>query len=195
MVNLAGSDAMVGKGQPSALPAFSSTILYGGSVTGAFLALLSVEAFEDGEQMARGLGWEDFYGAGPGQPVLLRSPQDTLGTVRLEPSAVLHQPGLPAGERDFTVKANLWFSPAGTDCGIHNRHDFIEVHSQISGFGRMQKFSSQDHASLYEDQLLSPGNTNPVPFCLEQNGAFIYPWHQYRADTDCIWLALEYHPS
>ncbi|MFJ4027305.1 hypothetical protein [Paenarthrobacter sp. NPDC090009] len=195
VVNLAGSDAFVGQGQPSALPAFSSTILHGGSVTGALLALLSVELFQEGEQIARNLGWDDFYGAGPGRPVLLRSAQDTLGTVQLEPSTVLHQPGLPPGERVFTVKANLWFSPAGTDCGIHNQHDFIEIHTQIFGFGRMQKFSSLDHGSLYEDQLLSPGNTNPVPFCLEQDGAFSYPWHQYRADTDCIWLALEYHPS
>jgi hypothetical protein len=195
VVNLAGSDAFVGHGQSSALPAFSSTILHGGSVTGALLALLSVETLQNGEQHARDLGWADFYDAEPGKPVLLRSPQDTIGNVRLDPALVLRQPGLTPGEKVFTVKANLWFSPAGTDCGIHNRHDFIEVHTQISGLGRMQKFTSQEHASLYEDQLLSPGNTNPVPFCLEREGTFIYPWHQYRADTDCIWLALEYHLS
>lgn len=193
IVNLAGSDALVGHGQSSALPAFSSTVLHSGTVTGALLAVLSVEEVPNGEQIARDLGWVDFYGASPGQPVLLRSPQDTIGNVRLDPAAVLRQPGLDAEEETFTVKANLWFSPAGTDCGIHNRHDFIEVHTQISGLGRMQKFTSQEHSSLYEDQQLSPGNTNPVPFCLEREGTFIYPWHQYRADTDCVWLALEYH--
>ncbi|SEJ61733.1 hypothetical protein SAMN04487917_10851 [Arthrobacter sp. yr096] len=195
VVNLAGSDAFVGHGQSAALPAFSSTILHGGSITGALLAMLSVETVQNGEQLARDLGWSDFYGAQTGQPVLLRSSQDTVGTVLLDPALVLRQPGLTPGEKSFIVKANLWFSPAGTDCGIHNRHDFIEVHTQISGLGRMQKFTSQDHASLYEDQLLSPGNTNPVPFCLEREGTFTYPWHQYRADTDCIWLALEYHLS
>ncbi|MDX3376575.1 hypothetical protein PV390_19455 [Streptomyces sp. ME02-6991-2A] len=25
------------------------------------------------------------------------------------------------------------------------------------------------------------------------DGSFQYPWHQYRADTDCVWLAVEYH--
>ncbi len=195
VVNLAGSDASVGHGQSSALPGFSSTILHGGSVTGSLLAVLSVGTVQDTEEIARGLGWEDFYGSGPGMPVLLRSAQHTIGTVELDPAVVLRQPGLEPGGKTFTVKANLWFSPAGTNCGIHNRHDFIEVHTQISGLGRMQKFITQEHPSLYEDQLLSPGNTNPVPFCLEREGTFIYPWHQYRADTDCIWLALEYHPS
>ncbi|MBT2533928.1 hypothetical protein J7E83_17715 [Arthrobacter sp. ISL-48] len=195
VVNLTGSDAFVGHGQSSALPGFSSTILHGGTMTGALLMVISVEKVPNGEQIARDLGWADFYGGEPGLPVLLRSGQDTIGTVRLDPAVVLHQPGLNSGEKTFSVKANLWFSPAGTDCGIHNRHDFIEVHTQISGLGRMQKFTSQEYASLYEDQQLSPGNTNPVPFCLEREGTFIYPWHQYRADTDCVWLALEYHPS
>lgn len=195
VVNVAGSDAFVGHGQSSALPAFSSTILHRGTVSGAMLMLLSVETVPNEEQLARDLGWADFYGSDPGQPVLLRSAQDTLGTVLLDPAAVLRQPALVPGEKTFTVKANLWFSPAGTDCGIHNRHDFIEVHTQISGLGRMQKFTSQEHASLYEDQQLSPGTTNPVPFCLEREGTFTYPWHQYRADTDCVWLALEYHLS
>ena len=195
VVNLTGSDALVGHGQSSALPAFSSTILHGGTITGALLAVLSMEAIPNAEQGARDLGWTDFYGAGPGQPVLLRSSQHTIGTVQLDPAVVLRQPGLEPGEKTFTLKANLWFSPAGTDCGIHNLHDFIEVHTQISGLGRMQKFTTGEHSSLYEDQILSPGNTNPVPFCLEREGTFIYPWHQYRADTDCIWLALEYHLS
>ncbi|MBP2412451.1 hypothetical protein JOF48_001250 [Arthrobacter stackebrandtii] len=195
VVNLASSDALVGHGQSSALPTFSSTVLYGGTITGALLAVLSLETIPNAEQIARDLGWVDFYGGRPGHPVLLRSAQHTIGTVQLDPAVVLRQPGLEPGEKSFAVKANLWFSPAGTDCGIHNRHDFIEVHTQIAGLGHMQKFTSPEHATLYEDQQLSPGNTNPVPFCLEREGTFVYPWHQYRADTDCIWLALEYHLS
>ncbi|MFF2243315.1 hypothetical protein ACFVTM_03935 [Arthrobacter sp. NPDC058130] len=195
IVNLAGTDAFVGHGQVSALPSFSSTVLVRGTVTGDLLVVVSMENIGHGELLARELGWTDFYGGVPAKPVLLRSPQTTIAEVALDPAAVLRQPGLPGGEEKFTVKANLWFSPAGTDCGIHNSHDFIEVHTQISGFGRMQKFTSPDHGSLYEDQQLSPGATNPVPFCLEREGRFIYPWHQYRADTDCVWLAVEYHLS
>lgn len=194
VVNLSASDAW-GKGAlPAAIPPFSSTILSGARVTGTLLLLLAaVGETEDGEKSARELGWTDFYGPAQGTPVLLRSSQVEVGEVELDAAAVLHQPELPKGTEAFRIKANLWFSPAGTDCGIHNQHDFIEVHTQISGQGRMQKFLDKDHHTLYEDQLLSPGNTNPVPFCLEQDGSYIYPWHQYRADTDCVWLALEYH--
>jgi hypothetical protein len=28
----------------------------------------------------------------------------------------------------------------------------------------------------------------------EVGSAFIYPWHQYYSDTDCIWMANEFHP-
>jgi hypothetical protein len=192
VVNLDSADAYVGNGRFSALPSFSSTILHSGTVTGGFLALLTLESVTNGEAAAREAGWTDFYGSRPGTPVLLRSPQTDLGVTEFDPSTVLRQ-GLPADKRKYSVKANLWFSPAGTDCGIHNQHDFIEIHTQISGLGRMQKFTAKDHGSLYEDQLLSPGVTNSVPFCLQQEDTFVYPWHQYRADTDCVWLAIEYH--
>jgi hypothetical protein len=59
----------------------------------------------------------------------------------------------------------------------------------------MQKFQTQNAATLYEDVRMSAGYTTPVPFCSIQDAdRFLYPWHQYYADTDCIWLALEYHP-
>ncbi len=190
IVNLGTEDAFVGAGPMSALPGFSSTILVGGRVSGKLLAALTLEDIADQEKLARELGWTDFYG-GDG-PVLLKSGQNTVGTVRFDPATVLHQPGTSGGAADFTLKANLWFSPAGTDCGIHNDHAFIEIHTQITGYGRMQKFTDREHETLYEEQLLSPGATNPVPFCLENQDSFVYPWHQYRADTDCIWLALEY---
>mgnify|MGYP001137631355 CR=1 FL=1 len=193
VVNLSPSDAWAQGTQLAAIPPFSSTILTSVSVSGSMLLVLAVAATELDEQAARGLGWTDFYGPRAEVPVLLRSPQVEIGDVELDEGAVLHQQGLTDAVRTFRVKANLWFSPAETDCGIHNRHDFIELHTQVSGHGRMQKFLSRDHGSLYEDQLLSPGNTNPVPFCLERGGAYAYPWHQYKADTNCVWLALEYH--
>lgn len=193
IVNIGTSDAFTGQSQLAPLPPLSSTILASGTITGEFLIAVTLTEASDQEQAARDLGWFDFYG--PDKPVLLKSPQQTVGTVSLDRRAVLHQASTDPTPRPFTVKANLWFSPAGTDCGIHNEHHFIEVHTQISGYGRMQKFASKDHGALYEDQLLSPGTTNPIPFCIEDAGEFIYPWHQYRADTDCVWLALEYHEN
>lgn len=87
---------------------------------------------------------------------------------------------------------NLWFAPAGTHCLIHNSHPFLEYHVQVAGQGAMQKFRRPDHASLYEEQLLSPGGRHDVyPVRPAGDGSYHYPWHQYFARTDCIWLAVE----
>ncbi|MBF4615340.1 hypothetical protein [Curtobacterium sp. VKM Ac-1376] len=193
VVNLAQTDAFTGTAQLAPLPPMSSTILVNGTVTGELLLAITMQSEGDQEQRARDLGWQDFYG--DGGPVLLKSPQETIGTIVIDRRTVLRQPALPSAPEPFTVKANLWFSPAGTDCGIHNLHPFIEVHTQVSGLGRMQKFDEKTYTALYEDQQLSPGTTNPIPFCIDVDGTFTYPWHQYRADTDCIWLALEYHAA
>ncbi|MEW2530632.1 hypothetical protein [Streptomyces sp. NPDC047071] len=125
---------------------------------------------------------------------LFKSPQDDAGTARFDPAHLLGQTPAPARAQDFQIKVNLWFAPAGTDCHIHNRHDFIEVHTQVHGLGRMQKFTAPDPTRLYEDLRMSPGYTTPDPFCtIEADGSYHYPWHQYYADTDCVWLAVEYH--
>ena len=91
----------------------------------------------------------------------------------------------------------MWFSPALTNAAIHNKHavpEFLEVHTQIYGTGRMQKFHTNDFNTLYEDVLMSPGDTH-IPFAsVDEEGKFFYPWHQYYADTDCIWMANEFHP-
>jgi hypothetical protein len=118
IVNLATSDALTGQAQLAPLPPLSSTILLNGTVTGELLIAVGLPNVEDQEQTARDLGWFDFYG--PGNSVLLKSPQETVGVIDLDRRAVLHQTSAAPAPRSFTVKANLWFSPAGTDCGIHN---------------------------------------------------------------------------
>ncbi len=87
------------------------------------------------------------------------------------------------------LELNLWYAPAGTDCGIHNKHDFLEIHTQLYGIGRLQKFHVQHNNSLYQEVFMSPGFTHD-PF-YNQHGQ--YPWHQYYADTDCLWMAIEMH--
>jgi len=58
----------------------------------------------------------------------------------------------------------------------------------------MQKFHSNNFDTLYEDIIMSPGATH-IPFAgLGKDGQFVYPWHQYYSDTDCIWMANEFHP-
>lgn len=90
------------------------------------------------------------------------------------------------------VEFNLWFAGRGTDCGLH-KHEvgFREVHTQVFGIGRMQKFHKNDFSSIYQDVFMSPGYTHE-PF---YDAAGRYPWHQYYADTDCIWIAAEGVPK
>lgn len=130
---------------------------------------------------------------------LWRSPREVIGEAQIDierlrvPEARPREAG--ARRHRFEVAVNLWFAPAGTHCLIHREHAFIEIHSQIAGIGHMQKFRTQDPASLYEDIALAPGATTEQPFCVvDDTGVPSYPWHQYFAESDCIWLAIEYHP-
>ncbi|MEJ2852386.1 MULTISPECIES: hypothetical protein [unclassified Saccharothrix] len=199
VVNLAHTPAVVGEPPTRPLPPFSSTVLVDSSVVRADrVALLRVSpALDDDAAAITGApGWQHFADILPSFPRatgLHRGPRAVVGTTSFDAARVLGEEHAE-GEDTFEISVNLWFAPAGTDCSIHNRHDFIEIHSQVHGYGRMQKFRADDHATLYEDQLMGPGHTPPVPFCRTRpDGGFTYPWHQYRADTDCVWLAVEYH--
>jgi hypothetical protein len=130
------------------------------------------------------------------QTPLWRSSQDTIGTVSFDPHYITGQRVTPISLANFVIRVNLWFAPEHTDCAIHNRHDFIEVHTQVYGMGRMQKFRESDITTLYQDIVMGPGYTTPDPFCwVTDDSTYHYPWHQYYSDTDCIWLAVEYHPA
>jgi len=87
------------------------------------------------------------------------------------------------------VELNLWYAPEGTNCGIHNTHDFLELHTQVHGLGIMQKFTGEGYETLYQNVFMPLGLTHE-PFCDE---GLVYPWHQYKCVTDCIWLAIEFH--
>ncbi|MBT2543846.1 hypothetical protein J7E99_24885 [Streptomyces sp. ISL-44] len=184
------------------IPPLSSTVLAGTRIEKADALLLLRPAAEDAE-MAGITGEPGWYHLaellGPGEfsreTPLYRSPQDEINTVLFDPAHILGERETALDQREFNVRANLWFAPAGTDCFIHNTHDFIEVHTQVHGLGRMQRFRDHDQASLYQDVLMSPGYTTPDPFCATgPQCSYHYPMHQYRADTDCVWLAIEYHP-
>jgi hypothetical protein len=62
--------------------------------------------------------------------------------------------------------------------------------------GRMQKFKNNNYSSLSEQIMMSPGYTTSESFCNfnSNNCQFNYPYHQFYADTDSMWLALEYYP-
>ncbi|WP_405941317.1 hypothetical protein [Streptomyces sp. NBC_00207] len=184
------------------IPPLSSTVLADTRIERAEALLLLRPAADDADisGIVEQPGWSHLADLlAPGEfsheTPLYRSPQDDINTVLFDPAHVLGERETVLDQREFNVRANLWFAPAGTDCFIHNQHDFIEVHTQVQGLGRMQRFRSEDQASLYQDVLMSPGYTTPDPFCATgPQCTYHYPRHQYRADTDCIWLAIEYHP-
>lgn len=129
---------------------------------------------------------------------LWKSPQYNLGIVEFDPYVVtgMSDDIQPSRLKQYQVKVNLWYSPALTNAVIHHKHeepDFLEVHTQIYGHGRMQKFHANDFTTLYQDDLMSPGVTH-LPYAnVDEEKRFVYPWHQYYADVDCIWMANEFH--
>jgi hypothetical protein len=210
VINPHMENVYVGEQPLKPIPPMSSTILADTHIEQATsLILLHIKEETNLGNIILESGWE-LYGdivkktagaaKGSGLPFplntpLWRSSQDDAGFITFDPSHILDQAASAQKQERFQVKVNLWFATDHTNCFIHNQHSFIEVHTQVYGAGRMQKFKAQDHKTLYEDQLMSPGYTTPVPFCrVGPDDSFVYPWHQYYADSECIWLAIEYHP-
>ncbi len=92
-------------------------------------------------------------------------------------------PKIKLGELEF----NFWYCGENFSCGIHNEHNFFEIHTQILGRGEMQKFGSLEEDSIYQREILSPGNTHKPFFTKERK----YPFHRYKSISKCIWLAIE----
>lgn len=95
---------------------------------------------------------------------------------------ILRSPIEKVGNLEF----NCWFLPEKTASSIHIEHPFEEVHTQIYGLGIMNKFKEQDYSSLYQRMYMPPGFTHD--FFFDENKK--YPWHQYEAVTNSIWLAV-----
>lgn len=174
----------------------SSVILENIAVVQAeLLLLLQVKERRNLGNIVFEAGWS-LYGDPPTFQ-LWKSPQDEVGTLNFDPR--LFNGETTTGEKEnFKVKVNLWFSPEKTDCMIHNQHTFIEIHTQVVGTGHMQKFTQNDFSALYFDELMAEGYTTPHPYCVCTDAGeprFEYPWHQYYADSDCIWMAIEFHPE
>ena len=199
-VNPEETDAYLKEANVSIIPAFSSTIIEKTIIEKAkSLLLLEVVETRNIGKIIFEQGWDllgnltDF----PKDVPLWKSLQDEAGIIEIDPYFMTRQSSHPSQKEPFSLKVNLWYAPSLTDCAIHNQHDFLEIHTQVFGRGRMQKFKEEDNFdSLYEDLLMTEGYTQIVPFCqVRDNQQYTYPWHQYYCDTDCIWMAIEYHPQ
>lgn len=188
VVNLADTPAQIGGEVAGVLPPGRSTMLHDVGITGEDVLVIGIDQRLCAEHM-RAQGWHAFYGD-DATTELLRGPQVALGERRLDLGTLLASPW--ERRAAYEVRVNLWFAPVGTACGIHNQHDFLEFHTQVWGIGVMQKFHAALAPAPYEEQALAPGATGAAPFCLSADD-WTYPWHQYAAQTDSVWLAVEYH--
>lgn len=182
---------------PAIVPAWKSTILRGATIVEAErVAILRMRKVTNlGGVGLRGWDWlGNRIKSFPRDTPLYISAQDTVGEVTTDPFAFTNEKPDASENQHFTLKLNLWWSPGTTDCFIHTEHPFLEVHTQIHGLGRMQKFHERSEDTLYEDVLMPVGFTHD-PFCrVAGKSQWEYPWHRYYADTDSVWLAIELHP-
>ncbi len=184
---------------PGIVPAWRSTTLRGGRIRHASrVAIVRVRQRMNLGGVVLG-GWDWFGNRNrkfSREAPLYISPQDTIGRVDIDPHVFTNEraPERTPRTQAFELKLNLWWAPPETDCSIHNEHPFLELHTQVHGIGRMQKFRERDALSLYEDVAMAPGMTHEPFARVGAGGGWEYPWHRYYADTDCVWLAIELHP-
>lgn len=197
VVNLSPRPMLTGSDHPAVVPPWKSTWLKGGILKSAErTALIKVrKATNLGGCGLRGWDWlGNRIKSFPRDTPLYISPFDHVGQVTTDPFVFTNERSAPQSEQTFDMRLNLWWSPGDTDCYIHNEHPFLEVHTQIHGLGRMQKFTQRDETTLYEDVPMAVGYSHD-PFCrVTGPTAWTYPWHRYYADTDSVWLAIELHP-
>lgn len=197
VVNLSSTPVECGGAVPGIIPPWRSTTLHNGTVYEAdCLAVVDARTkFNLGGLPLLGWQWYgDLNKKFPRDLPLYISPQDTIGRVSVDPAFITNQARTETETRAFELKLNLWWSPPETDCSIHIEHPFLELHSQIHGVGRMQKFRERDAATIYEDVIMGRGMTHEPFARLTGPTQWEYPWHRYYADTDCVWLAIELHP-
>ncbi len=197
VVNLSPETIYVAGDVDTPVHPWRSVTLYGQVIRKAQrLAVLKVLNLENlGAVSLRGWTWFGAIFAGfPRQTPLYMSSIDTVGVVAEDPRAFTREAPLREKLQQFEIQLKCWWSPNETDCFIHNEHPFLEVHTQIHGLGRMQKFRERSADTHYEDVVMAPGFTHEA-FCIVTGPQeWTYPWHRYYTDTESIWLAVELHP-
>jgi hypothetical protein len=113
---------------------------------------------------------------------------DATGEERHRDVALWRSPKINLGN----IAVNMCY--AGTvplNVGLHRLHwggeTFKEVHTQITGYGKMQQYREKDLSTLYLEDPLSPGATHRPMYDEDGN----YPWHQYETVTQAIFMPIE----
>lgn len=197
VVNLDNDGAIIAGNIPSVIPAWKSSTLINGMV-GQAKRIIVLNVRDEKNLGGIQFNW-DWFGnrlaSFPRKTPLYISNYDWVGETRFDPFVFANQSNLTSDLRDYNIRINLWWSPTNTDCSMHNEHPFIEIHTQIYGRGRIQKFTEKNEDSLYEYISLASGYTHDPFALITKDGTPIYPWHRYWSDSDAIWLAIEFHPK
>jgi hypothetical protein len=197
VINLSHEPLLIADTVPSVVPAWKSTILKNGVIAKAERAAI-VDVRNNTNIGGIVFGDWDWFGNRfakfPRTTPLYISKYDTVGEVVADPFVFSNGRKLPQNTDRYSMRLNLWWAPADTDCYIHNEHPFLEIHTQIFGSGRIQLFRERNDKSLYREIAMAPGYTHDPFVHVIERRAWEYPWHRYYSDSDAIWLAIELHP-
>jgi hypothetical protein len=199
VINLSNKPLVIEDAVPTVVPPWKSTVLKSGVIASAErVAIIDVPSSTDIGGIAFGEGW-DWFGNRlakfPRRTPLYISEYDWIGSVEANPFQFSNTVSDRQATDNYKIRLNLWWSPANTDCFIHNEHPFLEIHTQIFGRGRIQFFRTRDEASLYREISMAPGYTHDPFVQVTDKREWAYPWHRYFSDADAIWLAIELHPA
>jgi hypothetical protein len=199
VINLSHKPLVVEDVVPTVVPPWKSTILRNGVIASAErAAIIDVPSSTDIGGIAFGENW-DWFGNRlakfPRRTPLYISSYDWIGSAAADPFKFSNTVSEKEAADNYKIRLNLWWSPANTDCFIHNEHPFLEIHTQIFGNGRIQLFRERDEATLYREISMAPGFTHDPFVQVTGRREWSYPWHRYFSDSDAIWLAIELHPA
>lgn len=95
------------------------------------------------------------------------------------------------GEGTDHIELNFCFvAEPLTPSGLHQGHDrpIDEVHAQILGVGKMQKFHENDTSTYFGEYIMAQGTVHDKMY--DETG--YYPWHQYQSVTPCVYCPIEF---
>jgi hypothetical protein len=199
VINLSNEPLIIEDSVPQVVPAWKSTNFRNGIIAKAErAAIITVPSTTDLGGITFGEGW-DWFGNRlakfPRNTPLYISCYDWIGTISANPFIFSNSDFQREAADHYRVRLNLWWSPANTDCFIHNEHPFLEIHTQIHGSGRIQFFRERDEMTLYREISMMSGYTHDPFVHVTGQRDWAYPWHRYFSDSDAMWLAIELHPA
>lgn len=198
VVNLSHNPLVLGGDVQTVIPPWKSAKLQSAVIDQAErIAILNVPTATNigGLTFGEWVWFGDRFAKFPRTTPLYISRYDSIGETTANPFSFSNTLSGVVESDEYTIRLNLWWSPAETDCFIHNEHPFLEIHTQIFGNGRIQIFKENDPSTLYREIIMVPGLTHDPFVKVTGKRDWEYPWHRYWSDTDCIWLAIELHPK